>query len=164
MNAAYAVVLIAWVMFFGILRLLTPTESLPRPLGDRGGCAGGDRGRECGGAALLTPSAAAPPVTELRVDSVTKSFGRAGVVGISFVCLPGTITAFLGPNGAGKSTTLRVMAGLLKPDSGAVLFGGRRLAEIDRPNRAASFVFGPQSLPRATRQAASCTGWRSPRV
>jgi sodium transport system ATP-binding protein len=40
------------------------------------------------------------------------------VKGLSFTVQPGEIYGLLGPNGAGKSTTLRIIAGLMKPDRG----------------------------------------------
>ena len=46
------------------------------------------------------------------------------VAGISFSCQPGRIFTLIGPNGAGKTTTLRMIATLLKPDSGSVTVSG----------------------------------------
>lgn len=41
---------------------------------------------------------------------------------------PGTVTCLIGPNGAGKSTLLRMLAGLLRPAEGAVLWSGQDVA------------------------------------
>jgi sodium transport system ATP-binding protein len=46
------------------------------------------------------------------------------VAGINFTCQPGRIFTLIGPNGAGKTTTLRIIATLLKPDSGSVTVCG----------------------------------------
>jgi ABC-2 type transport system ATP-binding protein len=46
------------------------------------------------------------------------------VDGISFSVEEGEIVGFLGPNGAGKSTTIKMMCGILVPDSGALTVGG----------------------------------------
>jgi ABC-type multidrug transport system ATPase subunit len=43
---------------------------------------------------------------------------------VSFSARPGTLTALIGPSGAGKSTLARVLAGVTRPDSGAVHFDG----------------------------------------
>jgi tungstate transport system ATP-binding protein len=51
--------------------------------------------------------------------------GRALLDGLSLTLAPGGVTALLGPNGAGKSLTLRVIAGLLAPDAGALAWGER---------------------------------------
>jgi ABC-2 type transport system ATP-binding protein len=61
----------------------------------------------------------------LIVDNVTKRYGaRLAVDGLSFAAPPGAIYGVLGPNGAGKSTTMRMIVGVLEPDSGAVkVFG-----------------------------------------
>ena len=42
----------------------------------------------------------------------------------------GETVALLGPNGAGKSTVLDVVAGMLRPDRGRVVLGGRRLTDV----------------------------------
>ncbi|HEX5633573.1 MAG TPA: ABC transporter ATP-binding protein [Gemmatimonadales bacterium] len=62
----------------------------------------------------------------LQAESLTKTFGpRVAVERLSFEVQPGEIFALVGPNGAGKTTTLRMLAGLIRPTSGEVRFGGR---------------------------------------
>lgn len=57
----------------------------------------------------------------LRAESLVKRYGEIKAVdGISFEIFRGEIFGFLGPNGAGKTTTIKMMSGLLKPDSGKV--------------------------------------------
>ena len=57
----------------------------------------------------------------LTADSLCKRFGSIiAVDNISFEIFRGEIFGFLGPNGAGKTTSIRMMSGLLKPDSGKV--------------------------------------------
>jgi branched-chain amino acid transport system ATP-binding protein len=46
---------------------------------------------------------------------------------VSLIVSEGEIVAMIGPNGAGKSTTLKAICGLLKPNSGEVLFQGQNL-------------------------------------
>jgi ABC-2 type transport system ATP-binding protein len=58
----------------------------------------------------------------LSLEGVTKSYlSRTVVDDISFGVAAGEIVAFLGPNGAGKTTTMRMIAGILEPDSGTIL-------------------------------------------
>jgi len=60
-------------------------------------------------------------VSDLAVDvrGLNKSFGPRHVVqDVSIQVEKGRITGFLGPNGSGKTTTLRMLCGLLTPDSG----------------------------------------------
>lgn len=59
---------------------------------------------------------------------------------------PGECWGILGPNGAGKSTLLRLLAGLLRPSSGAVSLGGRPLDELSPRHRARRIAFLPQNL------------------
>ena len=49
---------------------------------------------------------------------------RVAVRGVSFAVAPGEVVALVGKNGSGKSTTLRLLAGLLSPDTGEALLGG----------------------------------------
>ena len=59
--------------------------------------------------------------TDVAIDvhGLSKSFGRREVVhDLSMQVRRGTIYGFLGPNGSGKTTTIRMLCGLLKPDSG----------------------------------------------
>lgn len=56
----------------------------------------------------------------IEVRNLVKRFGKVTAVdGISFTARDGAITGLLGHNGAGKSTSLRILYGLLKPDSGS---------------------------------------------
>jgi ABC-2 type transport system ATP-binding protein len=71
---------------------------------------------------LASSFAAGPPA--LAVRDLRKSFTRPALEGMNLVVRPGELYALLGPNGAGKTTTLRLVAGLLYPDSGTIeVFG-----------------------------------------
>ena len=53
------------------------------------------------------------------VHELTKTFGMKKVVDNVSLCVgQGEIYGFLGPNGSGKTTSIRLMCGLLTPDSG----------------------------------------------
>jgi ABC-2 type transport system ATP-binding protein len=56
----------------------------------------------------------------IELTALCKSFGRPAVAGLDLSVSRGELYALLGPNGAGKTTTLRMLAGLLAPDSGQV--------------------------------------------
>ncbi len=80
-------------------------------------------------------SAGVPPGAELlEVRGVTyKAAGRTLIDHIDLVLRPGTLTVILGPNGAGKSLLLRLMHGLLTPNSGEILWrGGANTLETRR--------------------------------
>ena len=66
--------------------------------------------------------------------ALSKSFGRVRAVhDLTFEVAPGKVTGFLGPNGAGKTTTLRMLLGLVRPDSGSALINGTRYADLVSP-------------------------------
>jgi ABC-2 type transport system ATP-binding protein len=65
----------------------------------------------------------------IRAENLAKAYGDLRAVdGISFEVRKGEIYGLLGPNGAGKTTTLSMLAGLLRPDAGRILFEGTDLA------------------------------------
>ncbi|MEE9586202.1 MAG: ABC transporter ATP-binding protein [Nitrososphaerales archaeon] len=61
----------------------------------------------------------------IKVESVSKSFGAVKAVrDLNLVVKAGEISGLLGPNGSGKSTTMKIIMGILKPDSGMVNVSG----------------------------------------
>ena len=61
------------------------------------------------------------PLNVLKVDGLTKSFGRRTVVNdVSFHVRRGEMFGFLGPNGSGKTTTIRMGLGIIRPNHGSV--------------------------------------------
>ncbi len=64
------------------------------------------------------------PSPALEIKNLRKTYTRPAVDGLSLTIKRGEFYALLGPNGAGKTTTLRMVAGLLPPDSGAISICG----------------------------------------
>jgi len=63
------------------------------------------------------------------IDNVTKCYGRLRAVdGISLKVQRGEVFAFLGANGAGKTTTIKMITGLLLPDSGDITVCGHPMS------------------------------------
>ena len=61
----------------------------------------------------------------LSITGVSKSFGSLKAVDDLTLAIPaGEVHAFLGPNGAGKTTTIRMISGLLRPDTGTISVDG----------------------------------------
>ncbi len=91
-------------------------------------------------------------MAEIRLDHVTKTFGAAKAVDdLSLEIADGEFFVLLGPTGAGKTTTLRLIAGLEKPTSGAVFIGGEDVREWSAAERDVALVFQYYSLyPRYT--------------
>ena len=60
----------------------------------------------------------------LTIDDVSRYYGRRRALShVSFGLQPGELVGLLGPNGAGKSTLLGVLAALIRPSSGRVIYG-----------------------------------------
>jgi ABC-2 type transport system ATP-binding protein len=65
----------------------------------------------------------------VAVEDLTKRYGRrVAIEGLALTLRPGEIYGFVGANGGGKTTTLRVLAGILRPDRGRGLVLGFDLA------------------------------------
>jgi branched-chain amino acid transport system ATP-binding protein len=73
----------------------------------------------------------------LETRALHKSFGSlAATQDVSLAFEAGLRYAIIGPNGAGKTTYFNLLAGNLRPDSGAVLFAGRDVTRLDVTSRA----------------------------
>jgi len=67
----------------------------------------------------------------LKLERVTKAFGALlAVKDCSFNVEAGSITGLIGPNGAGKTTLFQLISGVLRPDSGTILFDGRKISGL----------------------------------
>jgi len=74
----------------------------------------------------------------LEVQNVTRRFG--GLTAnrdVSLSVAKGEILGLIGPNGAGKSTLFNMIAGLLPPSEGRILFEGRDITRLGAPQRCA---------------------------
>ena len=72
----------------------------------------------------------------LTLQNISKSIKTKKIVdSISFDIKPGTINGLLGPNGAGKTTTFYLIAGLIKCDSGKVVFDGEDITSLPMHKR-----------------------------
>src|SRR6478609_3719250 len=69
----------------------------------------------------------------LQLDGIHRSFGyRLVLDDVGFSVERGKLTGFVGGNGAGKTTTMRIILGVLTPDSGTVTFDGSPLGDDRR--------------------------------
>jgi ABC-2 type transport system ATP-binding protein len=95
--------------------------------------------------------------SELAVEAVdvTKSYGQLVAVDhLSLAVAQGEVYGILGPNGAGKTTFLRMLFGLIRPDSGSVRVFGRSWGEdgVGVLSGVAGFVESPRFYPYLTGQ------------
>ena len=74
----------------------------------------------------------------ITLENLTKSFGGRSILsGVSLDIPDGQNTVIIGASGAGKSVTLKLIVGLLEPDSGRVLVDGDDVQQLDRNQLAA---------------------------
>ncbi len=72
----------------------------------------------------------------INIDQVTKTYthGKRKITALKDISLkikPGTLTVIVGPSGSGKTTLLHLMTGLVRPDSGRVLFHGLDISNAE---------------------------------
>ena len=85
--------------------------------------------------------------TILELKNVAKHFGDTEVLnGISISVQKGEFITLLGPSGCGKTTTLRIIAGLERPDAGRVLLSGQDVTDLPANRRDVNTVFQNYAL------------------
>ena len=86
-------------------------------------------------------------MAEVVLSGISKSFGAVRAVdGLDFQVADGELVVLLGPTGAGKTTTLRLVAGLEKPDEGTIAIGEVDVTAAPPAARDVAFVFQQYSL------------------
>ncbi len=86
-------------------------------------------------------------MAEWRLEGISKRFGHTqAVADLSLTVADGELLVLLGPTGAGKTTTLRLVAGLERPDAGHVRVAGRDVTHEPPASRDVAFVFQQYSL------------------
>ena len=69
----------------------------------------------------------------IELKKINKSFSERQVVSdVSFIFHPGKCNLVIGESGSGKTTLMKMMVGLLVPDSGEILYEGENFISIDR--------------------------------
>ena len=83
-------------------------------------------------------------MSDLKISNLNKSFpgmDRSAVNNVSLDIKTGGLIAFLGPSGCGKTTILKMITGLLPPDSGDIILDNTSLLPIATENRGVVMVF-----------------------
>jgi ABC-type Fe3+/spermidine/putrescine transport system ATPase subunit len=79
---------------------------------------------------------------DIRVVDLTKKYGKVYALDhVSLTIHDQEYFSLLGPSGCGKTTLLRLIAGLIEPDSGEIYIGGRRVDKVPPEDRDIGFVF-----------------------
>lgn len=69
----------------------------------------------------------------IEAENLTKYYGKTPVVDSLSLSVPeGSVYGFIGPNGAGKSTTMKMLLGLVKPNSGSIRLLGKSMTQQNR--------------------------------
>ncbi len=78
----------------------------------------------------------------LKIENLVKNYGKCRALnGLSMEVKKGELFGFIGPNGAGKTTTIKIMAGLLRADSGHVYLDGKdALKDADKLKQKIGYV------------------------
>jgi ABC-type Fe3+/spermidine/putrescine transport system ATPase subunit len=85
--------------------------------------------------------------SQVELSHVSKHYGgTVAVEDVSLEVVPGELVALLGPSGCGKTTTLRMIAGFVRPTSGAIRIGGRDMTALPPHRRNTGMVFQSYAL------------------
>ena len=113
-------------------------------------------------------------IVTIRAHGIARRFGdEQAVAGVDLEVRAGEIVALVGLNGAGKSTLMRLLLGMLRPDSGTAEVLGRRVVDADRAvwSRVGHLIetpprYGELTVAESVYSAARLQGWdrRSARV
>jgi multiple sugar transport system ATP-binding protein len=83
----------------------------------------------------------------IELQNIVKKFGKKVAVDhVNLTVEEGGFTVLLGPSGCGKTTTLRMIAGLEKPETGEIFLGGRRVTHMTPKDRGVAMVFQDYGL------------------
>ena len=86
-------------------------------------------------------------MVKVQLKEVTKFYGnRRGVENINLLIEDGEYLAVLGATGAGKTTTMYLLAGLLTPSSGSIIFDEKDISKLPAEDRGIGFVFEEYNL------------------
>jgi putative spermidine/putrescine transport system ATP-binding protein len=86
-------------------------------------------------------------MAHLTLQAVTKRFGAVTAVDrVSLEVGPGELLSLLGPSGCGKTTLLRMVAGFLRPDEGAIAIDGVPMTDVPPERRPTTMVFQNYAL------------------
>lgn len=86
-------------------------------------------------------------MAEVTLRGVVKRFkDKVAIKGLDLTIADGEFVVLLGPTGAGKTTTLRLIAGLERPEQGSVSIGGEDVGSLPPSARDVAFVFQQYSL------------------
>jgi ABC-type sugar transport system ATPase subunit len=84
---------------------------------------------------------------KVLADNLSFAYGKEQVLsGVSLDLPEGGITVVIGPSGSGKSTLLQLLAGLLQPDGGQILFDGEDVTGVPTERRDVGVVFQSYAL------------------
>lgn len=84
---------------------------------------------------------------KIILKNICKTFDSVKAVNnLNLEIEDGDLISILGPSGCGKSTTLSLIAGLLKPDSGDIYFGNKKVTNMEPEDRGIGMVFQNYAL------------------